>query len=85
MSTDALDPSAILAILAANLPMVGYLYVGEARTLVYVGAQVELLIGCSRATLLAGELPLSNFLHRVSHAARRWFVALGRGSWQRCV
>jgi PAS domain S-box-containing protein len=60
MSTDALD---FLSILASHLPMVGYLYVGEARTLVYVGAQVELLLGCPRATLLAGELPLSNFRH----------------------
>jgi PAS domain S-box-containing protein len=66
MSTDALDllaMPALLAIFAAHLPMVGYLYVGEARTLVYVGAQVEQLIGCARATLLAGELPLSNFWH----------------------
>lgn len=57
MSTDALE------LLAATLPMVAYLYAGEARTLVYVGAQVELLTGCTPASLLAGELPLSDLWH----------------------
>lgn len=57
MSTDALE------VLAANLPMVAYLYAGEARTLVYVGAPVELLTGCTPATLLAQALPLTNHGH----------------------
>jgi PAS domain S-box-containing protein len=57
MSTDALE------LLAANLPMVAYLYAGEARTLVYVGPQVERLTGWKPADLLAGELPLSDLWH----------------------
>jgi PAS domain S-box-containing protein len=52
-----------LEILAGNLPVIAYVYAGEGRTLVHVGAQVERLTGHSVAALLAGELPLSDLWH----------------------
>jgi PAS domain S-box-containing protein len=52
-----------LEILAGNLPVIAYVYAGEARTLVHVGAQVERLTGHSVAALLAGEIAISDLWH----------------------